>query len=286
MQLRELHPKVFFLETWQALDAEAAEERRARSAAGRGYDYRPLIAFVFGTIFIVLMESYGMPDDFRRLVLAMQAEPFDATDFWTQLYHSPYWELYNHLYWAGWRVLGFLLLPMLIIKATGQRLRDQGLSTKGFFEHLWFYVLALVVVLGCVVAVSYTESYSSYYPFHRQAHRSWVDLLSWEIAYLLQFLSLEFFFRGWWLSATKAMMGSHAIYAMIVPYVMIHIGKPTSETFSAILAGIFLGTLAMRTKSIWSGFLIHVSVAWAMDLAALLQTTGLPERWAQPPTPF
>lgn len=286
MQLRELHPKRFFLESWLALDAEAEQQRRERAAAGLGYDYRPLIAFVFGTIFLVLMESYGMPDDFRRMVLAMQAEPFDATDFWTQLYNSRYWELYNHLYWAGWRVLGFLVLPMIVIKATGQKIRDQGLSTKGFREHLGFYVLALAVVLTCVVAVSFTESYSSYYPFHRQAHESWVDLLSWEFAYLLQFLSLEFFFRGWWLSASKTMLGSNAIFAMIVPYVMIHIGKPTTETFSAILAGIFLGTLAMRTRSIWSGFLIHVSVAWAMDLAALLQTTGLPERWGQPPSPF
>lgn len=44
------------------------------------------------------------------------------------------------------------------------------------------------------------------------------------------------------------------------------------------MAGIFLGTLAMKTRSIWSGFLIHVSVAVSMDLAALAATTGMPER--------
>jgi len=58
---------------------------------------------------------------------------------------------------------------------------------------------------------------------------------------------------------------------------MIHFGKPFLETMAAILAGVVLGTLSMKTRSIWSGFLIHVSVAISMDMAALLATRGLPE---------
>ena len=109
--------------------------------------------------------------------------------------------------------------------------------------------------------------------------RSWYDFWTWEALYAAQFFSLEFFFRGFWLRAGKQGMGSHAIYAMVVPYCMIHFGKPFLETLAAILAGLFLGTLALRTRSIWSGFLIHVGVAISMDLAALAQTTGLPDRW-------
>ena len=41
-------------------------------------------------------------------------------------------------------------------------------------------------------------------------------------------------------------------------------------------AGIILGTLALRTRSIWGGVLIHVSVAITMDLLALYHTVGLP----------
>ena len=75
-------------------------------------------------------------------------------------------------------------------------------------------------------------------------------------------------------------MGSHAIYAMVVPYCMIHFGKPFMETLAAIFAGLVLGTLSMKTRSIWSGFLIHVSVAISMDLAALMATGGWPsELW-------
>ena len=58
---------------------------------------------------------------------------------------------------------------------------------------------------------------------------------------------------------------------MIVPYCMIHYGKPMAETFGAIGAGMILGTIAMRTRSIWGGVAIHVGVAWTMDLLAVNQ---------------
>ena len=71
-------------------------------------------------------------------------------------------------------------------------------------------------------------------------------------------------------------MGAYAIFAMIVPYCMIHFGKPFLECLAAIVAGTVLGTLALKTRSIWCGVLIHVSVAWTMDLLSLWHTTGFP----------
>ena len=47
-----------------------------------------------------------------------------------------------------------------------------------------------------------------------------------------------------------------------------HENKIKSSDGSGI-AGIFLGTLSLWTRSIWLGVLIHVTVAVAMDLAAL-----------------
>jgi membrane protease YdiL (CAAX protease family) len=49
-------------------------------------------------------------------------------------------------------------------------------------------------------------------------------------------------------------------------------GKPLLETMGAILAGLILGTLALRTGSIWCGALIHISVAITMDVLALVHT--------------
>jgi membrane protease YdiL (CAAX protease family) len=72
-------------------------------------------------------------------------------------------------------------------------------------------------------------------------------------------------------------MGAYAIFVMVVPYCMIHFGKPFLECFAAIIAGVVLGTLSLRTRSIWCGAMIHMSVAITMDVAALAQTGQLSE---------
>jgi membrane protease YdiL (CAAX protease family) len=91
----------------------------------------------------------------------------------------------------------------------------------------------------------------------------------WEALYAAQFLALEFFFRGFLLQGLRRALGANAIFVMLVPYCMIHFGKPLPETLGAIGAGLILGTLAMRTRSIWGGVLIHVGVATTMDVLAL-----------------
>jgi len=42
-------------------------------------------------------------------------------------------------------------------------------------------------------------------------------------------------------------------------------GKPYLEGVGAIVAGIALGSLSMKTKSIYQGFLVHITVAALMD---------------------
>jgi len=288
-RLDELYPPLFFLGTWQRIDEEARIERLERRKAGAGYDWRPLIVLCFGAVFLTLMEFWGDSRTFHD-VLAWAHGDADEPTFWSGLQSGPFRKLNGHAWWAGWRVLGYFVLPCLVTWTIMRgRIRDYGLSTKGFREHAWIYAFAFLIVFVLVVIVSYTDSFSTYYPFYRQrlndadpagAHRSWFDFGTWELLYAAQFFSLEFFFRGWWLEACKRTMGSHAIFAMVVPYCMIHYGKPLPETLVAIIAGVFLGTLAMKTRSIWSGFLIHCSVAISMDVAAILQTEGhLPTQW-------
>jgi membrane protease YdiL (CAAX protease family) len=120
-----------------------------------------------------------------------------------------------------------------------------------------------------VIIASLSDSFRETYPFYRMANRSHFDLWSWELLYVVQFISLEFFFRGFLLQALRRVMGANAIFVMMIPYCMIHYGKPAPETFGAIGAGLVLGTLAMRTRSIWGGVLIHCGVAITMDVLAL-----------------
>ena len=93
---------------------------------------------------------------------------------------------------------------------------------------------------------------------------------------MAQFFALEVFFRGFMLVPLRRTMGSGAIFAMCVPYVMIHYGKPYLESSGAFLAGVVLGSLSMRTRSIYLGFLLHCTVAVLMDALALSSGKGFP----------
>ena len=156
-------------------------------------------------------------------------------------------------------------------------LLDMGFRTEGLLEHAWIYFACLLVVVPAVVIVAQSPDFARYYPFYKLSSRSWLDLLIWEALYIAQFFGLEVFFRGFMLVPLRRTLGSGAIFAMCVPYVMIHYGKPYLEASSAFIAGVALGSLAMRTRSIYSGFLVHVTVALLMDGLAIYNGPGLPE---------
>ena len=281
-RLGQLHPRRFFLETWREIDAERDAAVLARKKAGLGYDTGPLVAFVAGGVLLTLIETFGDRVSFHRLLEHLTSLGYGDGSPRLGIETHPWGLLFEYAYWAAWRVGGYFVLPALILKLRGERLRDFGLSTKGLFEHAWIYALCYLVVLGCVVVVCHDPSFNRYYPFYRLASRSYLDLLAWEGLYIAQFFALEFFFRGYWLEACRRTMGSQAIFAMIVPYVMIHFGKPVLETLVVPIAGVVLGTLAMRTRSIWSGFAIHVAVAVSMDVASLVQRDALPTQLFPP----
>ena len=82
--------------------------------------------------------------------------------------------------------------------------------------------------------------------------------------------------------ALRKSMGSAAVFTMVVPYCMIHYGKPYLESMSTIMGGIALGSLGMKTKSVYQGTLLHMVLALSMDLLSLLQRGALPTTfWPQ-----
>jgi membrane protease YdiL (CAAX protease family) len=56
---------------------------------------------------------------------------------------------------------------------------------------------------------------------------------------------------------------------MVIPYCMIHFGKPVPEALAAIFAGVVLGVLALRSGSFYLGVVLHCVVALLMDLLAV-----------------
>lgn len=242
------------LDQWRYIDTDRGP---GFDDGPRRADWKVVIILVTACVSLTLQEYVGQHDTYADLFPAGR-------------HPDHYWQLKSFVWWTGWRVFGYLLLPMAVIAALpGERIRDYHLSPAGFFKHLWVYAVMFALILPAVFVASRTASFRHTYPFYKLANRSLADLWMWEGMYALQFLSLEFFFRGFLLQGLRRAFGSGAIFVMIVPYCMIHYGKPLPETMGAIGAGLILGTLAMRTRSIWGGVLIHVGVAWTMDLLAV-----------------
>lgn len=190
----------------------------------------------------------------------------------------PYPSLHGHAHWALFKLINYGILPYLCMRWVLQRpLSDFGVRVVESRRSLQVYALMLAVIMPCVLIASQTDAFLRTYPKCRSAGDALVPLLVWEALYGLQFLLLELFFRGFMLFGLARTMGSLALFVMIVPYAMIHSSKPLAECLGSIIAGIALGTIALRTGSIWGGVLLHCTVAWSMDLLALARTGRLPD---------
>jgi uncharacterized protein len=227
-----------------------------------------LVATCVATLALIFME-YASERSLLRALYTLAP----------QLYAPRFAALIELAAWVLVRIIGFALLPMLAIRLLLRRpILDCGLRLGTLTGHRRAYLVLFALVLPCIAFAASQPAFVAYYPFYKLADRSWFDLLSWELLYALHFVALEFFFRGFWPSAFERSMGEHAAYVSVAPYCMIHFSKPLLEVVAALPAGIVLGVLAMRARSIWGGALLHVAVAWSMDALALIQTTGWPER--------
>ncbi len=190
------------------------------------------------------------------------------------MYHHKNAQLYRLIYWVLVIITFYFVLPLLLIKFIfKEKLSDYGLRLKGSFKDYRLYLLMLCVMIPLVLFFSTTASFQARYPFYELSGNEplYPNLLIWELFYFLQFFALEFFFRGFMLHGTKQQFGFYSVVVMTIPYCIIHFGKPLPETIAAIIAGIVLGTLSLKSKSIWLGVAIHYSVAITMDLCALYQ---------------
>jgi membrane protease YdiL (CAAX protease family) len=275
---------LFFRNTWRELDEDAHRHRAEVLAKGR-MDHRPFVALVLIAVILVMQEYYGGRVYFESTI-SPWLDRMEESHRW--LHVKKYEDLWGFGWWAGSRIFGYVL-PFAFWKIFFREdsLLDLGLRIRGFWDHAWIYGLFLAVVLPAMLVVSQSPDFGTYYPFYKLCSRSWFDFLAWEAMYFVQFLALEMFFRGFWLGVLRRSFGSGAIFVMAVPYCMIHFGKPYLEACGAIVAGIALGSLSMKTRSIYQGFMVHITVAGLMDWLSLRHRHATPYHlWPTPAPPI
>ena len=171
-----------------------------------------------------------------------------------------------------------LLLICIMIEKEHPRIY-YGMAWKRFRAKPYFLLLGIAVV--CIGIGSFLSEIQNYYPRFQfsggnaYAEKNdlplWVSVLLYELAYGSDFISVELFFRGFLIHAFVRMLGGHAVLPMVAAYAFLHFGKPLAETISSIFGGYILGIVSYYTRSIWGGIIIHMGVAWAMELFGFLQ---------------
>jgi len=224
-------------------------------------DRQAVIVLLYIPLALTVLEYYGLPWHMRIFFPEMAAKLSPSVA-----------GLLGIIYWSCMCCIAYLVIPALITKFLfHERIRDFGLSTRGIGNHIWLYGLLYVALIPIIVYASYMPGFQATYPFFKPHHGEWALLLLGELFYLGQFFYIEFFFRGFVFFTLEKTFGFHSIFIMTIPYCMIHYHKPMPEALAAVVAGVILGALAWRTRSIWCGVFIHVSVALSMDLLSLLQ---------------
>lgn len=175
------------------------------------------------------------------------------------------------LRWGLVNVVGYIAIPWLAVRfVLGDRFADYGLGRPGpggWRPYAWLFALSVPFV----VLASFQPAFQAKYPFYSLApdEALWPWFVLWWLLYAAQFLGVELFFRGFMVHGLAPRFGIGSVFAMVVPYVMIHFTKPLLEALAALVGGVVLGFLSLKTRSIWWGVAIHVAIAFLMDALAL-----------------
>ncbi|MEL6181837.1 MAG: type II CAAX endopeptidase family protein [Myxococcota bacterium] len=241
----------------------------AHNNGGPAWNREDVAVFLFTTVLLGIFYYYCRPGFFRRELWHETGALISMTR------EHPYYGLLPYVYWAIMSVLVRMLLPCLFIWfILKDDIREYGYRLRGVTEHARIYLLLYALMFPVVFGVSLTASFQSKYPFYKQAMLGWDHFILYQLCYGVQFIALEAFFRGFIIFALYKRFGYYSLLIMCIPYCMIHFGKPAPETFGAIIAGLALGYLALKSKSWLYGGLLHWSIGITMDLLAIMHRGG------------
>ena len=127
------------------------------------------------------------------------------------------------------------------------------------------YLLMLGAMVPIIAFASRMPDFMKMYPRFKGSH---INPLLFELCYGFDFVSIEFFFRGFLILSLVKICGVKSIFPAACFYCAIHSTKPLAEMVGSFFGGLILGMVVYRTKSIWGGLVVHLGIAWMMEIAA------------------
>ena len=139
-------------------------------------------------------------------------------------------------------------------------------------------ISAFFIIMPLILIASFQSPFNLFYPFYKSGTAEAFLGLSttstfiiYELSNAAYYYSIELLFRSILLIALIPFLDKKAVLAMVVIYAAIHFGKPLAETVSSIFGGYVLGIIAYQYRHIIIGFLLHLTVAWTMDISTYIQ---------------
>ena len=202
-------------------------------------------------------------------IFALKVSMYTFIHFSDDTLLNQYW---NRVAYFPLRLIILVSMLLLVWLRFDKQEAFYGLYLKNFN---WKpYVLMLLFMIPLIAAASTQHDFLEAYPKLKsvlplpEKYQSmwWFYKLLFEISYGSDFFSIELFFRGFLILGFIKWAGKEAILPMACFYCTIHFGKPLGECISSYFGGILLGILIYHTKSIFGGLIVHLGIAWLMEV--------------------
>lgn len=197
-------------------------------------------------------------------------------------FHQPViekiWSGDAQIFWLrslNWVVRVFVvLIPVFIIWFIKDR-NNQPFYGTSALNDVKPYIIMLLVMIPLIALASTQKDFLQMYPKAKfiaelDLPQKKLHYLFYELCYGFDFVSIEFFFRGFLILSLLKICGPHCIIPVACFYCSIHFGKPIGEAISSFWGGLLLGIVSYNTQSIWGGLMVHLGIAWLMETGSWL----------------
>ena len=171
-----------------------------------------------------------------------------ATLFLTLANYHPVWN-----YWFS-SLLYYAILPVGVVLSLRRNPLDFGLRIGQIKVWGLYVIIICLLITPILFAASHLTAFQTYYT------REDFDLVRYGIETCVYLLGWEYIFRGFLLFGLKEKLKEVSILVQMVPFVLLHLGKPELETYSTIITGMIFGYVAYRGKSFWPAYFIHLFI--------------------------
>ncbi len=168
----------------------------------------------------------------------------------------------------------FFIVELILLGLLLGRNKFKNYGLFNFSKKLRIYIIFLLMMIPLIYIASTQPDFLDAYPRLKMKYFNAAEYLNYFLAYepfyLLNFIRIEWVFRGFMILAFVEFLDKRAIIAIATVYCIFHFGKPMGECISSFFGGYILGMMVYYTKSIWGGVIIHMGIAFLMDFFALL----------------